>query len=103
MKAKKAVEIFSQLNSDEEVWISYVTKDEIVERLNETEREDSNGNLIDFTGLVTDVTAKVVFDSLDENDYLWETFNNTYNDICYELAEELTQEEKEDTELWDKE
>ena len=48
MKASKAVEVFSAMNPDDEVWISYVSKDDVKENFLDFALEDEKGNLIDI-------------------------------------------------------
>ena len=45
----------------------------------------------------------MIMGSLDNDDYLWERFNDTFTDTCVDVLNRLLQETKEDTELWDKE
>jgi hypothetical protein len=45
MKASRAVEIFSGMNPDDEVWLTYVTKDDVEENFSDFALEDEQGNL----------------------------------------------------------
>jgi hypothetical protein len=106
MKASKAVEIFSGMNPDDEVWITYVTKDDVEETFSDFGLEDEQGNLLDVKPFVTSDTIEQVTRSLDDDDYLWERFNENFRDTCSEVLNELIAEKKqaeEDTELWDTE
>ena len=106
MKASKAVEIFSAMKPDEEVWITYVTKDDVEENFSDFGIEDEQGNLLDVKPFVTNDTVERITDSLDNDDYLWERFNENFRDTCSEVLNELIAEKKEaeeDTELWDTE
>ena len=103
MKAKEAVEIFSRMNPDDEVWITYMSKDDVAEAFEGQEITDENDNLIDTTPFITNGTVEMVMLSMDNDDYLWERFNDTFTDTCAEVLNKLLQEVKDDTELWDKE
>ncbi len=106
MKASKAVEIFSGMNPDDEVWLTYVTKDDVEENFSDFGLEDEQGNLIDIKPFVTSDTVERVTSSIDNDDYLWERFNESFRDSCSEVLNELVGEKKEaeeDTELWDTE
>ena len=106
MKASRAVEIFSAMNPDDEVWITYVTKDDVEGNFSDFELEDEQGNLIDIKPFVTNDTVERITNSLDTDDYLWERFNENFRDTCSEVLNELVDEKKKaetDDELWDKE
>jgi hypothetical protein len=103
MKAKEAVEIFSGMNPDDEVWITYMSKDDVAEAFEGQEITDENDNLIDTKPFITNGTVEMVMLSMDNDDYLWERFNDTFTDTCAEVLNKLLQEVKDDTELWDKE
>jgi hypothetical protein len=103
MKAKEIIKLFSEMSPDEEVWITYITKEEIVVKFEEMEYEDDKGNLIDTSKIVNDSVVKDIFGSIDNDEYLWERFNDSYNDACNHYAEKLIEEVKEDTDLWDTE
>jgi hypothetical protein len=105
MKAKELVKIFSQLNPEEEVWATWITKENVIDRAVEFEMTDENDNLIDVKPLVDylDVVGDVCND-IDNDDYLWERFGETYDDSVKGLLDELLkakEEVKEDTDLWD--
>ena len=103
MKAKEAVEIFSGMNPDDEVWITFMSKEDVAEAFEGQEITDENDNLIDTTPFITNGTVEMVMLSMDNDDYLWERFNDTFTDTCAEVLNKLLQEVKDDTELWDKE
>ena len=103
MKASKAVEIFSSMNPDDEVWVSYVTKDDVEQTFSDLEITDENDKLIETKQYVTNNAVKVITSSLDNDDYLWERFNETFRETCVEVLNELIEEAKEDSELWDTE
>jgi hypothetical protein len=106
MKAKELAERFSAMNPNDEVWISYITKDDIAENFSECEFTDENDNLIETDQFVTDDVVKEIVNSLDNDDYLWERFNENYTDTCREVLARLIDEKKEaeqDTDLWDTE
>ena len=106
MKASNAVAIFSKLDPDDEIWFSWVSKSDVQEAFSNCEMTDENDNLIETDNLVTnDVIEKVAIE-LDNDDYLWERFNENFNDTCRGILVELLDEKekaKEDTDLWDKE
>ena len=103
MKASKAVEIFSAMKPDDEVWVSYMSKNDVEEAFENQEITDENDNLIDTKPFITNSTVEMIMGSLDNDDYLWERFNDTFTDTCVEVLNRLLQEVKDDTELWDKE
>jgi len=103
MKASKAVEIFSAMKPDDEVWVSYMSKNDVEEAFENQEITDENDNLIDTKPFITNSTVEMIMGSLDNDDYLWERFNDTFTDTCVDVLNRLLQETKEDTELWDKE
>ena len=47
MKAGKLVEIFKAMNPDDEVWVTYLTKDDVIEAFSNVEYTDENDELID--------------------------------------------------------
>jgi hypothetical protein len=68
MKASRAVEIFSGMNPDDEVWLTYVTKDDVEETFSDFALEDEQGNLLDVKPFVTSKTVEDVTRSLDDDD-----------------------------------
>jgi hypothetical protein len=72
MKASKAVEIFSGMNPDDEVWISYVTKDDVDYHFSDFGLEDEQGNLLDVKPFVTSDTVERITKSLDDDDYFFQ-------------------------------
>ena len=106
MKASKAVEIFSSLDPNDEVWLTYVTKDDVEGNFLDFALEDEQGNLLDIKPFVTSDTVATITGSLDNDDVLWERFNENFRDTCSEVLNELIDEKKKaeaDDELWDKE
>ena len=101
MKAKEVAERFANMNPESEVWITYITKDDIAETFSECEYTDENDNLIDTEPYVTEAVVKEIVDNLDNDDFLWERFNENYSDTCREVLARLIDEDKEDRELWD--
>ena len=105
-KAKEIAEIFSRMNPDEEVWVTYVSKDDVAEAFSNVEYTDENDELIDTNKFVTDDVVKEVINSIDNDDYVWERFNENFTDTCRDVLSRLIGEVKEaesDTELWDTE
>lgn len=106
MKASRIVEIFSAMNPDDEVWVSYVTKEDMQNNWEDVELEDNQGNPIDVKPYVSNETFSTVANGLDNDDYLWERFNESFRDSCNELINELVAESNnaiDDEELWDTE
>ena len=106
MKASKAVEIFSSMNPDDEVWVSYMTKGDVQEAFSNVEMTDENDELIETDNLVTNDVVKRITKSLDDDDYLWERFNENFTDTCRDVLIDILDEKKKaeaDTDLWDKE
>ena len=106
MKAKELAERFASMNPDDEVWITYITKDDIAETFSECEYTDENDNVIDTQQYITDSVIKEVIRQIDNDDSLWERFNENFNDTCREVLVELLDEKKKaeaDSELWDTE
>lgn len=105
MKVKEIVKIFSQLNPEEEVWATWITKEDLMNRAVDFDLTDENDNLIDVKPLLDyqDVVSSVGLD-IDNDDYLWERFGECYDDSLKALLDELIKEKeevKEDTDLWD--
>jgi hypothetical protein len=103
MKASKAVEIFSAMKPDDEVWVSYMSKDDVEEAFENQGITDENDNVIDTKPFVTNGAVGRIMGALDNDDYPWERFNDTFTDTCVEVLNRLLKEVKDDTELWDKE
>ena len=106
MKAKDLAERFSSMNPDDEVWITYITKDDVAEAFNNMEYTDENDNLIETDKFVTNVVVKEIINQIDGDDYIWERFNENFSDSCRDVLSKLIDETKEaeqDTELWDTE
>jgi len=105
--AKQLVELFSEMNPDDKVWCNWVTKDEVVDTINNYEYEDKEGNLIEVDkDMISDEFFERVMNSVDSNDSLWDRFYEDLNDTCHDYFSELVEsieEAKEDKELWDKE
>ena len=103
MRAKEVAEIFSRMNPDDEVWITYLTKDDVAEAFSNMEYTDENDELIETDKFVNNGVVKSIMNQVDNNDYLWQQFNESFSDICSETLGELVAEAREDTELWDTE
>ena len=104
--AKELSELFGALDPNEIVWCTFITKDHVKDSFSECEYTEENDELIETENLVTDEAIKRVFDSVDDDDWLWERFNENYNDTCRSVLSDLIDERnqaKEDTDLWDKE
>lgn len=103
MKAKQLAEIFSAMNPDDEVWATYLTKDDIKEAFSNVEYTDENDELIETEPFVNNAVVKSIMEQVDNNDSLWEQFNENFTDICRETLGEIIGEITEDKELWDTE
>jgi hypothetical protein len=106
MLASRAVEIFSALDPNDEVWVSYMTKGDVQEAFSNAEMTDENDELIETDNLVTNDVVERITKSLDDDDYLWERFNENFTDTCRDVLIDILDEKKKaeaDTDLWDKE
>jgi len=103
MKAKDVAKLFSEMNPDDEVWITYITKGEVADTFVECEYTDENDNFIETAPYVTQAVVSEIFSAIDNDDWLWERFSETYGDTCREVLSRLIDEDKEDKELWDTE
>lgn len=103
MKASKAVEIFSAMNPDDEVWLTYLNKDDVAEAFSNYEYTDENDELIETDKFVNNGVVKSILEQVDNNEYLWQQFNESFSDICAETLGDLVAEAREDKELWDTE
>ena len=106
MKASRAVEIFSSLDPNDEVWLTWIGIGDVQEAFSNSEMTDENDNLIETDKLVTNDVVERITNSIDNDDYLWERFNENFNDTCREVLVELLDEKKKaeaDSELWDTE
>ena len=103
MKAKEVAERFAGMNPDDDVWITYITKDDVKETCSDLELTDDNDNLIETDQFVNDEVLRLVITSLDNDDYLWERFNENFREACVEAITEQIETAKEDEELWDME
>lgn len=103
MIVKELIKALKNCNPDDEIWVTYFTKDDIKDKFSSVEYTDENDNLIDTDPLVTDLVVQNIFQQLDDDDYLWERFNETYDEICRSVLEqELKDSEIDDdeAELW---
>ena len=66
------------------------------------EYTDENDDLIDTDPLVTDDVVSNIFQQLDSDDYLWERFGETYDEICRSVLEQIMKDNASDdeAELW---
>ena len=106
MKVKEVIERFTAMKPDDEVWITYISKDDIAEAFSNMEYTDENDNLIETDKYVNDDVVSRVSYSINDDDYLWERFNETFNEACRSILDDVLEETKEaeqDTELWDTE
>ena len=95
MKAKELAERFSAMNPNDDIWIAYITKDDIREAFSNVEYTDENDELINTDKYVTDEVVKEVISAIDGDDYLWERFNENFSDSCRDIIARLLDEAKE--------
>lgn len=95
--------VFLAMEKNEPIFVAYLTKEDVIEKLDGYEIEDDEGNIIEASSFVTDNFAERVFTQLGDTDYIWERFNETFTDITYDLTNEIKEQVKEDKELWDTE
>ena len=102
MLVKDFIKKLKKCNPDDEIWVSYFTKDDIKEKFAEVEYTDENDDLIDTDPLVTDDVVSNIFQQLDSDDYLWERFGETYDEICRSVLEQIMKDNASDdeAELW---
>lgn len=103
--AKELVKIFSEMNPEDKVWITWIDKDEVIERVQEHIDNLDEDEAIGITAeaIATDDFLQSVFDGIDNDDYLWERFSENYVDTVSNLVSKSLNEIKEDEHLWDKE
>lgn len=112
MLVKEAIKHLKNLNPNDEIWLMWLDRDELVDKINEHEYTDENDNYVQVDRtIVTNEFAKEAWRSLDNNDYLWEIFNENYTDGITEQMEKYIKEnsnevsevevEQIETELWD--
>ena len=104
MLVKELIKSLSALNPDDEIWATYITKDDISEKFSDLELTDENDNLIDTDKYVTNEVLLEICSDVDSDDYLWERFSESFSESCSEvLYKKLNQskEAEEDVELWD--
>lgn len=103
MKVKEVVELLSEMNPENEIWITYLTKDDVLDNFLEQEVLDSKGNQVDTEQYVTDNALRTIGQSLDNDEHLWQVFNEAVSEYCNDRLFCLVKEAEVDEELWDKE
>lgn len=112
MLVKEAIKHLKNLNPNDEIWLMWLDRDELVDKINEYEYTDENDNYVQVDrNIVTNSFAHDIWRALDTDDYLWERFNDTYTDMVTERMETYIKEnsnevsevevEQIETELWD--
>jgi hypothetical protein len=104
MKAKEIVEIFSKVNPDEDVWATWITRENVIDNAKEMELRDENDNLIDVETLLNyPSVVKDTTNGLDNDDFLWERFDESYTEEVRTLIIELLDKQNEvvEEDLWD--
>ena len=103
MLVKDIIKIFQAHDPNDEIWITYITKSDIKDKFASVEYTDENDIVIDTDTLVTDDVVQDVFQQLDNDDYLWERFGETYDEICRSVCEKAIQDNEvndDEAELW---
>lgn len=106
MKASKVAEIFSAMNPDDEVWFSYLSKEDVELNWEDSGLEDDDGNPIEVGKYLTNENFTTIARSIDDDEGLWQRFNETFSDLCNEVLTDLVVESKsavDDESLWDTE
>ena len=105
MKVKDLKAIIKNNKPDDEIWLTYITKADIKQAFVDFEYTDENDELIEVDNLVTNEVVVRVMNEIDNDDYLWERFHETFNDICRQVLDDLLKDKELDineNELWDK-
>ena len=112
MLVKEAIKHLKNLDPNDEIWITWLSKDELINNINEYGYTDENDNPIQVDRtIVTNSFAHDIWRELDTDDYLWERFNDSYSDTITEQMEKYIKEnsnevsevevEQIEKELWD--
>ena len=104
MLVKDMIDRLKKFNPDDVIWVSYITKEDVKEAFSNAELTDENDELIPTDQFVDDDVFHEISSSIDNDDYLWERFNENFNDTCREVLDRLIKENEEnqiDEELWD--
>lgn len=104
MLVKDLIKNLKQLKPDDEIWATYITKDDIAEKFNDIEPTDENGNFIDTNKYVTNEVLLEICSDVDSDEYLWERFSESFGESCSEVLYKKinqTKEAEQDTDLWD--
>lgn len=99
----EAVKVFSSMKPEEKVFISWLGKEDVIEKINDFNLDDDDEVEVVAEAIATDDFVESVFHSISDNDYVWERFNESYSDIVYEKTMKAINQIKEDKELWDTE
>lgn len=110
MLVKEAIKHLKNLDPNDEIWLTWLDKDELIEKINEYDYRDENDNPIEVDRtIVTNSFAHDIWRALDTDDYLWERFSDTYTDMITEHMETYIKSisseveiEVVEAELWDK-
>lgn len=88
MLVKEIIKSLNKLNPDDEIWVTWIDRDELVDKINEYEYTDENDNCVSVDrNIVTNKMAKEIWQAIDSDDYLWERFNETFTDSVTEKME----------------
>lgn len=112
MLVKDVIKGLKNLDPNDEIWITWIDRDELVDKINEYEYTDENDNYVEVDRtIVTNDFAKEIWNGLDNDDYLWERFSETYSDHVTEKVESYIESLKKksveveveqlEKELWD--
>lgn len=106
---KEVIEQLSKRkNLDEPMFYFHLQKEYLSDDFNNYELTDDNDNFLEVKKeQITDEMAKTIFGSLDNSDYVFERFNEEYDevvkDVIYENIFEPLKELSEEQQLWDTE
>ena len=104
-EAKSLVKTFTEMKPDEKVWATWIDRSEIIDKVQEQLDyqfdDETNVEEVKAEQIVTDDFAESVFEAINNDDYLWERFNENYVEIVCGLLSEKLKEIEEDKELWD--
>lgn len=103
--AKQLVEVFMSMKPESKVWATWIDKEEVIDKVQEQldNLDEGEGEGITAEKIVTDDFFDSVMDSLNNDDYLWERFGESFTETVYEMAQQAIKEIETDKELWDTE
>ena len=104
-EAKSLVKTFTEMKPDEKVWATWIDRSEIIDKVQEQLDyqfdDETNVEEVKAEQIVTEEFIDTVFNSINDDDYLWERFNENFSETISDLVIEKLKEIEEDKELWD--